>query len=63
MPEERFREILAGARNGGEKEMEQIYEIYMPVIKKNSIIAGKMDEDLKQYLMLHIWIRIKQFPL
>lgn len=63
MSREEFRRILTAAMAGCHEELEQILVLYMPLIEKNSYINGKLDEDLKQYLMIHIALQIGKFPM
>lgn len=63
MSREEFRRILIAAMAGCHEELEQILVLYMPLIEKNSYINGKLDEDLKQYLMIHIALQIGKFPM
>ena len=58
-----FRSILTGAVSGNYEDLEKILELYMPLIEKNSYLNGNLDEDLKQYLMIHITLQIGKFPL
>ena len=58
-----FRSILIGAVSGNHEDLEKILELYMPLIEKNSYLNGNIDEDLKQYLMIHIVLQIGKFPL
>ena len=43
--------------------LEKILELYMPLIEKIIISMEILDEDLKQYLMIHIALQIRKFPL
>ena len=63
MNREEFRSILTGAMAGCHEDLEKILELYMPLIEKNSYINGILDEDLKQYLMIHIALQIGKFPI
>lgn len=63
MSKEDFRFILTGAVSGNHEDLEKILELYMPLIEKNSYLNGNLDEDLKQYLMIHIALQIGKFPL
>lgn len=58
-----FRSVLTGAMAGCHEDLEQILELYMPLIDKNSYVNGRLDEDLKQYLMIHIALQIGKFPI
>ena len=63
MSKEDFHSILTGAVSGNHEDLEKILELYMPLIEKNSYLNGNIDEDLKQYLMIHIALQIGKFPL
>lgn len=63
MSKEEFRSILTGAVSGCHEDLEKILELYMPLIEKNSYVNGRLDEDLKQYLMIHIALQIGKFPI
>ena len=63
MSKEEFCSVLTGAVAGCHEELEQMLELYMPLIDKYSYVNGRLDEDLKQYLMIHIALQIGKFPL
>lgn len=63
MNKEKFRSVLTGAVAGCQEDLEQILNLYMPLIDKNSYLNGRLDEDLKQHLMIHIALQIGKFPL
>lgn len=63
MSKEEFHSVLTGAVMGCHEDLEQILELYMPLIDKYSYVNGKLDEDLKQYLMIHIALQIGKFPV
>ena len=46
------------AKNSG---LEVILKLYMPLIDSNSYLHGQLDEDLKQYILMHIAINISKF--
>lgn len=58
-----FRMLLIGAMAGIHEDLEKILKMYMPLIERNSYVDGIRDEDLKQYLMIHIALKISKFPL
>lgn len=39
----------------------RIIELYEPLINNNSIIDGKFDEDLKQFILLRLIRKISKF--
>lgn len=63
MSKEDFHNVLTGAVAGCHEDVEQILELYMPLIDKQSYVNGRLDEDLKQYLMIHIALQIGKFPI
>ena len=63
MSKEEFRSVLTGAMAGCHEDLEHILELYMPLIDKYSYVNGRLDEDLKQYLMIHIALQIGKFPV
>lgn len=48
----RFEEILFRAKQGEEKAIERILEIYRIMLIRNALIRGIFDEDLYQELVL-----------
>ena len=56
-----FREILVSAQAGDNEAMTDILEMYMPLINKHSFVNGKLDEDLRQIILLEIVKSIKNF--
>lgn len=61
MTKEEFRKVLTGAAAGTHSDLEVILQLYMPLIDSNSDLLGQLDEDLKQYLLMHIAINISKF--
>lgn len=41
----------------------RILELYEPLIRKQSLHHGTFNEDLHQYLLIHIALNISKFPL
>lgn len=58
-----FRLILLEAVSGGHEALEKILKLYAPLINKYSMVDGKLDEDLRQYLLIHIALCISKFPI
>ena len=54
-----FRDILVRAQAGDNEAMTDILEMYMPLINKHSFVNGKLDEDLRQNILLQIVKSIK----
>ena len=63
MSKEEFCNALTGAIAACHEDLVKILELYMPLIDKYSYVNGRLDEDLKQYLMMHIALQIGKFPL
>lgn len=61
MKPEEFRSLLQNAVAGDNDAFEKILEMYMPLINNVSIINGKLDEDCRQYIMMHIILNIRKF--
>lgn len=58
-----FDRILKRAVEGDEKAIREILEIYEPMIKSNSRWRGKLDEDLKEYIVIRIIKNISKFKI
>lgn len=58
-----FRTTLMAAVNGSNEALADIIELYMPLINSRSYIDGELDEDLRQYILLHIFKNISKFSL
>lgn len=61
MTKEEFKKVLTGAVAGNHSDLEVILQLYMPLIDNNSYLHGQLDEDLKQYILMHIAINISKF--
>lgn len=48
---------------GSHRDLETILELYMPLIEHHSYLYGCMDEDLKQYILIHIALNISKFKI
>ena len=59
MTKEQFRELLIKAQAGDNEAMTDILEMYMPLINKHSYVNGRLDEDLRQNILLEIVKSIK----
>lgn len=58
---EEFSELLQGAVAGRHDSLEGIYELYTALINKHCYVNGYIDEDLKQYILIHIALNISKF--
>ena len=61
MDRDEFRRILERVIVGDHEAIEQILRLYAPLIDHNSVICGKLDEDCRQYILLHITRHICKF--
>ena len=58
-----FRKVLTAAIAGNHDALELILELYAPLIDRSSIVDGRLDEDLRQYILIHIAQNISKFPI
>lgn len=58
-----FSVILASAISGNEADIEYILKMYAPLIDRNSYLKGQLDEDLRQYILMHIVKNISKFKI
>ena len=58
-----FNEILRRAIQGDTHSVEEIIKRYRPLINKNSIWNGRLDEDLRQHIEMQIFRKISKFKL
>lgn len=49
-----FEELLYRAKQGDKSAIEQIIELYRPLLIKHSLLCGKFDEDLYQELVVEL---------
>lgn len=56
-----FEEVLFRAKMDDKQAMEQIVEMYRPLLIKNALVNGVFDEDLYQELMLELMKCIRTF--
>ena len=56
-----FLFLLFQAKMGDEKAVEQVLEMYQPLLVKNALVNGVFDEDLYQELMLETLKCIRNF--
>lgn len=56
-----FRDTLERALSGDRTALEEILLLYMPLINRYSRIDGELDEDLRQYILLHVVTKIGEF--
>lgn len=58
-----FKEILERAIEGNNEAIEKIFELYEPIINKFSVLDGKLDEDLRQYILFRIFRAIRKYKI
>ena len=63
MTADKFRRTLTEAIEGNNEALADIIEMYMPLINRHSQVDGKLDEDLRQYILLHIFKKISNFSI
>jgi hypothetical protein len=56
-----FSEVLRDAISGDPDSVEAILAKYMPLINRQSVIDGKLNEDLRQYIIMRIIMQIPKF--
>ncbi len=61
MTNKEFELTLKRAIDGDNDSIMTIIELYEPLINNSSIIAGKFDEDLKQFILLRLIRKICKF--
>ena len=63
MTADTFRKTLTKAIRGSNEALADIIEMYMPLINRYSYVDGELDEDLRQYIFLHIFKNLSKFCL
>ncbi len=58
-----FRDTLERALSGDRTALETILLLYMPLINRYSRIDGELDEDLRQYILLHVVTKLGEFKI
>lgn len=56
-----FEEILFRAKEGDSAAIEQILEMYRPLLIKNALVDGWLDEDLYQELVIETLKCIRKY--
>lgn len=59
MTNDEFRNLLIRAQAGDNEAMADILEMFMPLINKHSCVNDRLDEDLRQNIILKILKSIK----
>ena len=58
-----FCSTLERAIAGDQDALEEIFKMYDPMIRRYSMLNGKEDEDLRQYIMIRIVLNISKFRI
>ncbi len=58
-----FSELLADAIAGNHEAVEDVLEMYAPLINRHSIINEHFDEDCRQYIMMRVAIWLREFEI
>ena len=61
MENRRFSEVLRDARAGDPDAVEAILARYMPLINSHSVISNRLDEDMRQYIIMRVIMQIPGF--
>lgn len=63
MTSEEFRILLERAIAGDMKAVEAILLLYMPLVDKHCYMDNMLNEDMKQYILLHIVRNLHKFQI
>ena len=63
MTSNEFRLVLKAAICGDREALDALLSLYMPLINRLSSFDGRIDEDCRQYIMLHIVQHISEFRI
>ena len=63
MSNKELKDLIVKAQAGDNEAMTDILELYMPLINKHSFVNGRLDEDLRQNILLEIVKSVKKFVL
>jgi DNA-directed RNA polymerase specialized sigma subunit len=56
-----FSEVLRAALAGDSEASEAIFAKFMPLINSRSIMGRKLDEDMRQYILMRIIMLLHKF--
>lgn len=56
-----FEEILFRAKQGDEMAIKQVLEMFQPMLVRNALVNGWLDEDLYQELVIEVLKCIRHF--
>lgn len=63
MRKSEFAGVLIKAQKGDHAALDKIFELYMPLIDRHSVVDGRFDEDCKQYIMIQVALQISLFKI
>lgn len=58
-----FKELLERAIGGCQYATQKLLKKYEPLINGHSYLHGKLDEDLKQFIIIHIVKKLPKFKI
>ena len=63
MESRRFSDVLRAAVSGDPDAVEAILDRYMPLISGHCVVNGRLDKDLRQYVIIRVITQIPKFDL
>ena len=63
MTNKEFHQLLTQAISGNVDDLGDLLEMYLPLINRYSYIDGRLDEDLRQQIMLRVFKNIGRFRI
>lgn len=63
MNNESFRLLLSDAIAGDMDALAELFQMYRPLIDRYSYVDGILNEDLRQYILLHVFEKLSQFKI
>lgn len=63
MKQVNFEQMLGYAKAGEKQALEELFEMYRPVLRKNSYINGIFDEELWAEQCFHFVLAVRKFEL
>ena len=58
-----FKELLLRAKRGEEKAFEELFAMFEPLVRKCCIVNDRMDEDLRQILLMEFVQAVRKFRI
>ncbi len=58
-----FHDLLKRAVAGCQQSIQELLQMYAPLIDGHSYLRGKFDEDLRQYVIVHIVKNLNKFKI